>query len=440
MSMPGSPEGENPSAPREAAPASTPWVALREVVEARPGTFNPAAWPDDPFTYVDVAGVCNKQKVITEARTLKGAEAPSRARRLIRHGDVLVSTVRPNLNAVALVPESLDGQVASTAFCVLRATPLVLPQYLYFFVRSRLFVNRLCKLVAGALYPAVTDAQVLDQELPLPDLQQQRRVVDLLSCAQSVVRLRREIQKNTALMIPALFNDMFGNSVSNPKGWPVVPLGSLLSGTPQNGLYKHKSAYGSGTPIVRIDAFYDGEIRDLAGLKRLRLDDEEAQRFALAPGDILINRVNSPEYLGKSALIPTLAETTVFESNMMRLKLDTAQVDPRYMISMLQSQRARQHIRATARRAINQASINQQDVKQLPVMLPPLARQAAFGRCAESTTAIASRQADGMAVAAATFEALLGRLFQPAGSAYRVALPCPTLSSKPSATSSTSSR
>jgi type I restriction enzyme S subunit len=425
MSTPGRPEGECRSAQPEATPASTPWVALRDVVEARPGTFNPAAWPDDPFTYVDVAGVCNKQKTITEARTLMGAEAPSRARRLMRHGDVLVSTVRPNLNAVALVPESLDGQVASTAFCVLRATPLVLPQYLYFFVRSRLFVNRLCKLVAGALYPAVSDAQVLDQQLPLPDLQQQRRVVDLLSCAQSVVRLRRDIQKNTALMIPALFNDVFGSAMSNPKGWPVVPLGNLLKGGPQNGLYKHKSAYGSGTPIVRIDAFYDGEISDLAGLKRLRLDDEEALRFALAPGDILINRVNSPEYLGKSALIPALAETTVFESNMMRLKLDTEQVDPRYLISMLQTQRARQHIRATARRAINQASINQQDVKALPVMLPPLAKQAAFARCAEATQAVATRQAEALVAAAAAFDAMLGRIFRAdARAPERASAPC----------------
>ncbi|VTU23996.1 Type I restriction enzyme EcoKI specificity protein [Variovorax sp. SRS16] len=413
MSTPGRPKGEYRSAQREGTPVSTPWVALRDVVEPRPGTLNPAAWPDDPFTYIDVAGVCNKQKAITGARTLKGAEAPSRARRQIRHGDVLVSTVRPNLNAVALVPESLDGEVASTAFCVLRATPAVLPQYLYFFVRSRLFVSRLCKLVAGALYPAVTDAQVLAQTLPLPDLQQQRRIVDLLSCAQSVLRLRRDIQKNTARMIPALFNDMFGNSMTNPKGWPVVSLGSLLQESPQNGLYKHKSAYGSGTPILRIDAFYDGEICDLTALKRLRLDDDEALRFALAPGDIVINRVNSPEYLGKSTLIPALAETTVFESNMMRLRLDTAQIDPRYMISMLQTQRAKQHIRANARRAINQASINQQDVKSMPVLLPPLARQSAFARCADATTAVIAKQAEALIAAEATFEALLARVFQP---------------------------
>jgi type I restriction enzyme S subunit len=388
-----------------------PWVALREVVEAKTGTMNPAAWPNDPFTYVDVAAVDNKKKTIVGARTMMGAEAPSRARKLVRTGDVLVSTVRPNLNAVTLVPESLDGEVASTAFCVLRAASRVLPEYLYFFVRSGRFVRSVCKLATGALYPAVSDARILDQKLPLPDLKAQQRIVDVLQCAQSVIRLRREIREKTNQLVPALFFDMFGESRANPKGWPVVPLGNLLKLNPQNGLYKHKSAYGAGTPIVRIDSFRDGELRDPTLIKRLQLDDDEIRRFELAEGDIIVNRVNSPEHLGKSVLIPALAEPTVFESNMMRLVTDRERALPRYVFAALQTSRTQRHFQTHAKRAINQASLNQQDLKSLPVMLPPMEKQIGFSRYAEATAAAQATEALMLKGAEATLESLLARTF-----------------------------
>ena len=170
-------------------------AVLRDVVEPKTGTRNPAIAPEDPFTYVDVSAIDNEEKVIVGARVLLGGQAPSRARKLIRKDDVLVSTVRPNLNAVAVVPAHLDGQVASTGFCVLRAKECVIPEFLYFYVRSKAFVDGLCQLVAGAMYPAVTDSQVLDLPLPLPSLPEQHRIVDLLARAEGIVRLRREAQQ-----------------------------------------------------------------------------------------------------------------------------------------------------------------------------------------------------------------------------------------------------
>ncbi|MDM0104124.1 restriction endonuclease subunit S [Variovorax sp. J22R24] len=390
---------------------TAPWVALREVVEAKTGTMNPSAWPNDPFTYVDVAAVDNKKKIITGARTLLGAEAPSRARKLMRTGDVLVSTVRPNLNAVALVPESLDGEVASTAFCVLRATPRVLPEYLYFFVRSDRFVRGVSKLATGALYPAVSDSSILDQTLPLPDLKRQRQLVDVLLCAQGIIRLRREIREMTTQVVPALFFDIFGDATTNPKGWPVVALESLLKLNPQNGLYKHKSAYGTGTPIVRIDAFRDGELGDPSLLKRLQLDDDEVSRYGLDEGDILVNRVNSPEHLGKSVLIPALAEPTVFESNMMRLVIDRERALPRYVFAALQTNRTRRHFQLNAKRAINQSSLNQQDLKALTVMLPPMEKQERFARHVEAAMANFANEAQALKGIETTMHSLLARTF-----------------------------
>lgn len=250
--------------------------------------------------------------------------------------------------------------------------------------------------------------------IPLPNIKEQRRIVDLLSRAEGIIRLRREAQKKASAIIPALFRDIFGDPLTNPKGWPVQALGDLIARGPTNGLYKHKSAYGSGTPILRIDAFYDGSVRDLSTLKRVRLEPDEQRRFALSEGDIVINRVNSPEYLGKSAIIPTLREPSVFESNMMRFSVDDAYALPEFVIALLQEPTSRRHFLANAKHAINQSSINQQDVKSLPAIAPPLHLQRLFVKLASAMQSIELQQQAALIRARQTFNSLLARTFSAA--------------------------
>jgi type I restriction enzyme, S subunit len=102
-----------------------------------------------------------EQKTITQTAEIPGADSPSRARKEIRAGDILISTVRPNLNAVAMVSPELDGQIASTGFCVLRPDrSKVEGGYLFYFVRTKSFIETLSAVVRGAHYPAVSDRDV----------------------------------------------------------------------------------------------------------------------------------------------------------------------------------------------------------------------------------------------------------------------------------------
>jgi type I restriction enzyme S subunit len=162
---------------------SQPWplVPLRDVCEVRTGVRNPEDRPDEPFQFVDISAVDNERKRIIQPQRLIGRNAPSRARNVIRTSDVLVSTTRPNLNAVAMVPPELDDQICSTGFCVLRAGPRILCNYLFAFVRSNAFVEPLATLVQGALYPAVNDKQVLASQIPLPPLSEQERIAGRLT-------------------------------------------------------------------------------------------------------------------------------------------------------------------------------------------------------------------------------------------------------------------
>jgi type I restriction enzyme S subunit len=181
------------------------------------------------FRYVDIAGVDRDTKAISRAEVLACAEAPSRARKLIRSFDVLVSTVRPNLNAVAFVPPELDGEIASTGFAVLRANPELLnSKFLFYWVQHREFVEFLVANATGASYPAVTDGVVKRARLPLATPKEQSRIVELLDEANLLRRLRREADAKAARILPTLFLKMFGDPATNPKGLRKVPLGKII--------------------------------------------------------------------------------------------------------------------------------------------------------------------------------------------------------------------
>ncbi|MDA8085885.1 MAG: restriction endonuclease subunit S [Nitrospiraceae bacterium] len=157
------------------------WARLGEVCEEKTENRNPTATPDESFQYVDITSVDNVLKIIKGVKTLEGKDAPSRARQVILEGDVLISTTRPNLNAVALVPARLHNQICSTGFCVLRPKNILSGEFLFHYVKSPSFVKRLSDLVKGALYPAVTDKQVREQLIPVPPLPEQKRIVSILN-------------------------------------------------------------------------------------------------------------------------------------------------------------------------------------------------------------------------------------------------------------------
>src|SRR5207244_9136718 len=121
----------NPQNTERELPDGWHWVRLDEVCEHKTGVREPRREAEKPVRYVDITSVDIKAKRIVEAKTVLGKDAPSRARQVIRSADVVVSTTRPNLNAVALVPPELDDQICSTGFCVLRAKPGLDSDYLF---------------------------------------------------------------------------------------------------------------------------------------------------------------------------------------------------------------------------------------------------------------------------------------------------------------------
>jgi type I restriction enzyme, S subunit len=329
------------------------------------------------------------------------------------------ATSRVPAGTVLLVTRTSVGKVAIAGMplCFSQDITALMPdpqrldtQYLVHFLRLQ--QQHLQRVARGATIKGVTREAVENLTLPLLALPKQRRIAAILDKADALRAKRRAAVAQLDTLTQSIFLDMFGDPAKNPRGWPEDSLGALITVGPQNGLYKPASDYGSGTPILRIDAFYGGVVTGLKDLKRVRVSEKERAVYGLRPGEIVINRVNSREYLGKSALIPALPEPVIFESNMMRLGVDPTRMNPVFLIALLQTQHIRAHILRSAKDAVNQSSINQRDVMDIPLIVPPLLRQEMFARHVTLSESLADRQAVCSAELDALFASLQHRAFQ----------------------------
>lgn len=322
---------------------------------------------------------------------------------------VLFGKLRPYLAKIAR--PSFAG-VCSTDIVPIAPGPQLDRGYLTYFLRTPRMVEFANARASGANLPRVSPSVIAGFPIPLPSIPEQRRIAEILDKADALRAKRRATLAQLDTLTTAIFLDMFGGPGTNPRRWPVKALGELISIGPQNGLYKPASDYGTGTPILRIDGFYDGVVTSLSSLKRVRISVQELAVYGLIEGQIVVNRVNSREYLGKSAVIPTLGEPTVFESNMMRFDVCRDTVTPTFLIQYLQTGFVRRHILQAAKDAINQSSINQQDVKSIPVFVPPIATQAAFAQQVASAVLLNAAQQRSVDKLDALFASLQHRAFR----------------------------
>ena len=329
-------------------------------------------------------GFVNYKNVVTRSISKKNI-----AEKYLRHGDVIIEksggSDKQPVGRVIFFEGEENKYLFNNFTGLLRVQNPEewLPKYvfyaLYAYYRNggtRAFENR-----TTGLHNLQVDNYVKSVDIPKLSYRKQQHICETLDHVRDAVAYRERQLTKLDELVKARFVEMFGDLVENPKQFPCVLLGSIMTVMPQNGLYKPQSAYVQdkfGTPILRIDGFYNGKVTDFNNLKRLCCTDFEKERYLLVENDIVINRVNSIEYLGKCARISGLQEDTVFESNMMRFHLDDSKVNSTYITTVLCSQYIYRQILTRAKKAVNQASINQGDVQSLNVVVPPLSLQNQF--------------------------------------------------------------
>ena len=369
-------------------------------------TWNPLrAAPDEEFRYIDLSAVDQDTKSITEAREIACAEAPSRARQLVRTGDVLVSTVRPNLNGVARVPNDLNGATASTGFCVLRPDPEKLSgSYLFHWVKSAAFVGDMVSKATGASYPAVSDRIIFESLFPLPPLEEQRRIAAILDQAETLRTQRRTALALLDSLTQSLFLDMFGDPVANPKGFTKQPLSEVAEittgSTPGRG---SDGYYGGNIPWIKTTEVTGGEIHDTE--EKLTEAGLKAIRGKLHPiNSIVVAMYGQGQTRGRCALLCIEASC----NQACGVIRPSEEFVPRFMFAQLLL--AYERLRALGRGG-NQENLNLQLLGSFEVLVPPEVLQQTFATRIASIEALKATHRRALAALDALFASLQQRAF-----------------------------
>lgn len=331
-----------------------------------------------------------------------------------RNGDVLFAKITPCMeNGKAAIAKDLINGVGfgSTEFHVLRPKASVLPEWVFYFVRREPFRWEAKRNFTGtAGQQRVPTTFLVNSRIPVPPIAEQRRIVDLLSRAEGIVRLRREAQAKAAEIIPALFLDMFGDPATNPKRWPVANLGDLLAEAPTLGTMAKPSTTPAGWLDLRVANIQSGQLA-LHDKRWLDLEPDQVQRFALRDGDIVLARaIGSLGHLGKAVIVHPI-EPWTFDSHLMRLRVNNDVLIPEYFKAFLESSGGREEFLKHTRRSAVQFNINGKEIRRIALPLPPVTAQVRFLDRSSSVLAIVAQQGDAVEKAEAIFQAALSRGF-----------------------------
>lgn len=345
-------------------------MPIGDIVE-KVTTWNPAKQANGEFDYIDLSAVDQNDKRIATPNRIPATEAPSRARQIVRAGDVLVSTVRPNLNGVAKVVDAHDGMTASTGFCVLRPNQRHLDtNYLFQWVKSPAFVSDMMRKATGASYPAISDRIVKDSEIPLPPLDEQKRIAAILDKADQLRQKRRQAIALLDSLTQSIFVEMFG--VPNPT-FENVLLGDVCS-TIRDGAHATPKYVESGIPFVTVRNITSGSV-SFEGAKYVSHEThaELTKRVKPERGDILVSKDGT---IGIPCLVETDEEFSIFVSVAL-LKPIRSLVNPAFLSTQLGTESVQRQIREYSK-GVAIRHLHLTDFRRLKIILPELEIQEKF--------------------------------------------------------------
>ncbi len=172
--------------------------------------IDPSKIFETEFYYIDIASINNNTGIIETPKIISINNIPSRARKIVQTNDILISMTRPYLKGFSIVPEYLNGQIASTGFSVLRTIPEKLsPLYLNAYTKTNMFIKQLIPKMKGANYPAVRDSDVKNVRIPLPPIELQEQFAQKVIEIENYIKEQNEELENAEQMFQSLLHHAF---------------------------------------------------------------------------------------------------------------------------------------------------------------------------------------------------------------------------------------
>lgn len=238
----------------------------------------------------------------------------------------------------------------------------------------------LSKYYTGATIPHIYFKDYKKEKFPLPPLDEQRRIAAVLDKVSGLIAKRREQLDKLDELVKARFLEMFGDPVSNPKGWNNGTIRDVVS----------EVKYGTSRPAVDGGTYkylrmgnitFDGHL-DLSDLKYIDIPDSELEKCMVRKGDVLFNRTNSKELVGKTCVFD-LDEPMVIAGYIIRVRVNK-KVLPIYLSAVLNSQYGKQILADMCKAIVGQANINAQELQDIAILIPPIELQEKFSDYAET--------------------------------------------------------
>lgn len=386
--------------------SSHPTAPLRSLLDEK----HKAALPDgdDAIWSLNLDQIeSHSGKVLSKVMLKRSEAGPSTY--AFSKGTVLYSKLRPYLNKVVVADD--DG-IATTELVPVRCDEFkVIPQYLAHFLRSPTFLAFATNVVAGAKMPRMVMSEFWAYPVPLPSLQEQRRIAAILDQAEALRTQRRTALALQGSLTQSLFLDMFGDPVANSKRWSMSTIGDLAE--VQGGL-QVKSARKNlpiEVPYLRVANVYRG-VLDLTEIKTIRATPAEIQRTTLMKNDLLVVEGHgNPNEIGRAALWNGHIEQCVHQNHLIRARFDHNKVKPAFASEYVNSPGGRQHLLRAGKSTSGLNTISVSNVREMPIALPPLPLQQTFATRIEAIEALKATHRRALAALDALFASLQQRAF-----------------------------
>ncbi|MER6574151.1 restriction endonuclease subunit S [Nonomuraea sp. NPDC001023] len=325
--------------------------------------------------------------------------------RLIPEGSVLIvvrsgvlkHTIPVGLNRLPVaINQDMKALICSDA---------VIPDYLARFIKGS--SGRILTWVRATTADNFPIDNLKNLFIPLPPLSEQRRIADILDRADA---LRAERRKAIALLddlAQSIFIEMFGDPVLNPYGWPIRTVGDLIDSAKYG--TSEKAVESGDLPVLRMgNVTATGEV-DLRDLKYMP-DSSVDERYLVRHGDILFNRTNSADLVGKTAIYRGTAPLA-YAGYLVRVRTNPNN-HPEYLAAFMNTAYIKRVLRNMCKSIIGMANINARELQTIRIAEPPLDLQNAFAERIASVNALKAVHRMHLAGLDALFESLQQRAFR----------------------------
>lgn len=329
-------------------------------------------------------------------------------------GDV-VFTQRGTLGQVAVVPDDARFPKYIISQSQMKLTPdrnRVDARFLYQYFRAPQTVSLLLRQTQATGVPHINLGILKRFPVLLPPLPEQKRIAGVLDRAEALRAKRRDALAQLDALTQAIFLDMFGDPVTNPKGWEAFSVGEVAD--VQGGLQvtSARAKNPIEVPYLRVANVYRGFL-DLTEVKQMRVTAAESLRTALMKHDLLVVEGHgNPSEIGRCALWDGSVPGCVHQNHIIRARFNLVRVDPVYAADYLNSPGGRRHLLRAGKTTSGLNTISVSDVRETPITLPPLPLQQEFARRVAAVEQLRAAQRQSLSKLDELFASLQHRAFR----------------------------